>query len=55
MKSILMTGAAGRIGTLLRPGLAGYRPQDRSEHYAAAILEREGPPGDSPLMITPRP
>lgn len=29
----------------------GYRPQDRSEGYAAEILKREGPPGSSPEDI----
>ena len=29
----------------------GYRPQDRSELYAEAILEREGPPGNSPADL----
>src|SRR5262249_48849997 len=29
----------------------GYRPQDRSEPYAGAILRREGPPGASPADI----
>lgn len=29
----------------------GYRPQDRSETYAAPILEREGPPGTAPADI----
>ncbi|MGZ8210969.1 MAG: NAD-dependent epimerase/dehydratase family protein [Burkholderiales bacterium] len=29
----------------------GYRPQDRSEAYAAEILKREGPPGISPADI----
>jgi uronate dehydrogenase len=29
----------------------GYRPQDRSEAYAAEILKREGPPGTSPADI----
>ena len=29
----------------------GYRPQDRSEPYARAILEREEPPGNTPADI----
>jgi uronate dehydrogenase len=29
----------------------GYRPQDQSERYAAAILERDGPPGTAPEDI----
>jgi uronate dehydrogenase len=29
----------------------GYRPQDRSEPYAAAILKRDGLPGDAPEEI----
>ena len=29
----------------------GYRPQDRSEGYAKEILQREGPPGNSPADI----
>jgi uronate dehydrogenase len=101
MKTILMTGAAGRIGNVNhapidrrrlaiwisgrdmaqlvtigidRPDLhfeivygisdnarawfdnanarrLGYRPQNRSEPYAAEILKREGPPGTSPADV----
>ncbi len=29
----------------------GFRPQDRSEGYAKEILQREGPPGNSPADI----
>ncbi len=29
----------------------GYQPRDRSETYAAAILQREGPPGNTPADI----
>jgi uronate dehydrogenase len=29
----------------------GYRPKDRSEPYAKAILQREGPPGKTPADI----
>ena len=29
----------------------GYQPKDRSETYAAAILQREGPPGNAPTDI----
>ena len=29
----------------------GYKPQDKSEPYAEAIVKREGPPGDSPADV----